>query len=152
MASIEIFTGNIADSACKAIIKNTCLPGGEEELAVLEQLEADFTADGPEWTEENIAKGKDLYDCYLAILSEAAARGTEEVDFAAIPAEECKSDLFGAATQAMRAIKEHQTGSDLPKVIRFVCRQDEVTNMYKTAYNYWLAIDHDSRMEVPHHD
>ena len=153
MINVEVKTGNIAGSGCAAIIDRTFLPGGEEELKAYEAADAVIRVEGPEWTEENKTKGAEFYRAVLSVLEEARDRGLKEIDITSAAAGESGSELFLAATQAMTAVKYHMTENELPETVRFICPREEVTNMYKTAYNYWLAIDHDSRMEVPHrHD
>ena len=151
MAKIEIFTGDIAESGVKAVIRNTCLPGGEEDQKALEAVQTDLFVEGPDWNKENRMRAAELYQCCLLLLSEAKEKGLEELNIAGLSSGEYRSELFQAASQELRAVKEHSMKEELPRVVRFVCGKDEIANMYKTAYNYWLADDHDTRMDVPHH-
>ena len=120
-------------------------------MAVIEIITGDTEKTGNCVKIEYGGSPSELYEKHLGILKEAAEKGEEEINIAGAEAGENRSKLFQTATQGLMAAKWHGNNYELPAVIRFVCGSEEAANMYKTAYNYWIADDHDKRMEVPHH-
>ena len=148
--NLDVIIGDIRESENAALIKNTVLEGGEEIAKTLEGFEPALSVEGPEWTKENASKTKELFAAARELFTEACEKQVETLDLAALPSGDSGSELFQAASDILRAYDAHIKENELPKQLRIICTDEYANKMYRMAFNYWFAIDHDSRLEVEH--
>ncbi len=148
--NLDVIIGDIKEFENAAVITNTVLAGGEEAASALEGFEPEITAAGPVWKKENESRTKELYEAAKDIYEQASEKQIKVLDLAALPSGDAGSDLFQAATDILRAYDVHIKEHEYPKQLRIVCTDEYSNKMYRMAYNYWFAMDHDTRLEVEH--
>ena len=148
--NLDVIIGDIRNSENSAVIAGTVLEGGEEAAKALAGFEPAFSVDGPVWTKENGSRTKELYAAAASLFEKACKKQVKTLDLAALPSGDAGSELFQAASDILRAYNDHMRENEYPEKLTIVCTDEYGNKMYRMAYNYWFAVDHDTRLEVEH--